>query len=715
MGARRTVGELLLEAGMVSSEQLAAASHRQAAYGGRIGRLLVNAGVLREDALARFLAERLRLPLADLTVPVADDIVRLVPADMARRFGLFPTDVQWDGNVPFLVVAMADPTNHEALEAVKFKTGHRVAPAVATESGVDHAINAYHARSRQQTQAAEPPGVQFAGVEFDLAPPAPAQPQPPAQALGDDDDIPVVTGVLSPASRLPFPGVGGDIVDLVEVEEPEPSFTALAPPLSTMSMPLSAVPPADHADQRPAPAPDPTDWSAAAASDTQPGVARGASNVRSTGSARRADPGAPQDRGSPETEMAKTPDALAAAPFCPDCGATRLASARFCPHCGCSFTGASRAKGAPPPVAPATRPMMPAVKAAPIALAPGAPLDVDLLEGLNAGGKVIALRPRTAAAANVDEPALLAGKDAPIGLGVTRLVPSVVTDAARPDEPAAIAGVAPPASPVAGMHLHRVTEAMARVDDVASLGAPAPAAGASAPAAAPRAPATPTPTATATATGAAAAAGLSIEALEGISRTSVLTASAALVDDDDALAKGEGFRLALGVTHMAPVHADAALVDDPLVLGGGQPEPVRILRAVLHRTHGAFASVDDAGALGPRNLAREWADAAERPIPRKDNRAAAAVPRSREILTTPPPPPSTPPPEPQTQYVPAAPPQPAGTPAPWAAFSGPAPGNGGKAGPGLATMIMSLDDVDKQKLSERLREKAAEEREKTKK
>lgn len=424
-----------------------------------------------------------------------------------------------------------------------------------------------------------------------------------------------------------------------------------------------------------------------------------------------------------------TPD-LASLPYCSDCGATRMSDAKFCPHCGCSFTGAGRAKGALPAVAPATRPLMPAV-AAPAPVTAGQ-LDIEVLEGVKPflTGNVVNLRPRTAPSADVDEPLVLRAKEGAaatgIGLGVTMLVPALISGASAADEPDANApGGHSKTAPVAPMRMHVVTQAMARVDDADLLGPPRDArlgqATPTAPAraAGPSAVSSPAPRASAQ----LPAAGIDIHAIES-QWSARLTSQAGLVDEATALAtQGKNaYALGLVVTHMGAVFASAALVDDPAVLAGGNAAASHITRAVINGASTGFGRGDDVDVLAPGappqwQRAREpalhnaWADAAETMIPRKDvvSRIDDAVPSAREILRAPAPTSTSPAPEPLVSYVPTTTTSAAPV-APWASFANrttSAAETPATAKPGSATMMMGLDALELRALADRLVQRGA--------
>ncbi|TMK18531.1 MAG: pilus assembly protein PilB, partial [Actinobacteria bacterium] len=79
------LGELLIESQLIASTQLEEALLQQSASGKRLGELLVELGAIDDFDLARVLATRLNLPMADLRQSTPDDdAIALVPESMAR-------------------------------------------------------------------------------------------------------------------------------------------------------------------------------------------------------------------------------------------------------------------------------------------------------------------------------------------------------------------------------------------------------------------------------------------------------------------------------------------------------------------------------------------------------------------------------------------------------------------------------------------------------
>ncbi len=145
--ARRRIGEVLIEQGLLTEEQLQGAlkSQQEPPPGQsrkRLGQVVTDLGLATERDVARALAEALGLPLVDLgRTVVVPEHVRLLPRAVAERSGIMVLERQ--GNR--VTVATADPTNVVALDDVKLYTGaSELVVVVATNSQVrDHLTRAW--------------------------------------------------------------------------------------------------------------------------------------------------------------------------------------------------------------------------------------------------------------------------------------------------------------------------------------------------------------------------------------------------------------------------------------------------------------------------------------------------------------------------------------------------------------------------------------------
>ncbi len=139
---RRRLGDVLVESGLITPEELDQALQAQRKAPGdrrRLGQVVADLGLASEKGVAECLANLLGLQMVDLsrTVP-APDVVRTLPRQIAERTRVLVLDK----NAAGLVVAAADPTNVLALDDVRLHTrSPELTVLVATESQIRDQIN----------------------------------------------------------------------------------------------------------------------------------------------------------------------------------------------------------------------------------------------------------------------------------------------------------------------------------------------------------------------------------------------------------------------------------------------------------------------------------------------------------------------------------------------------------------------------------------------
>ncbi|HVF21050.1 MAG TPA: ATPase, T2SS/T4P/T4SS family [Mycobacteriales bacterium] len=137
----KQLGDILLEGGLVTSDQLQEAVNEQQRLGKSLGRVLVELGMVTESQLVASLAQQIGLQFVDLNDhPIDPTAAALVPDAVSRRHTALPIGFE-EGR---LVVAMADPANVFAMDDVRSITGMEVKPVVATKADVLSAINRLH-------------------------------------------------------------------------------------------------------------------------------------------------------------------------------------------------------------------------------------------------------------------------------------------------------------------------------------------------------------------------------------------------------------------------------------------------------------------------------------------------------------------------------------------------------------------------------------------
>ena len=138
---KKSLGESLVEEGIISLEQLRQAQEEEKRTGQRLRNILVKMGIIAEEDLVTFLSEKLGLPRIELGNYLIDPkIVELIPEALARKYQLIP--VLKIGNR--LTCAMVDPWNIFALDELRMKTNLTIEPAVAAEIEIKKALDQYY-------------------------------------------------------------------------------------------------------------------------------------------------------------------------------------------------------------------------------------------------------------------------------------------------------------------------------------------------------------------------------------------------------------------------------------------------------------------------------------------------------------------------------------------------------------------------------------------
>jgi type IV pilus assembly protein PilB len=134
------LGDLLVEAGMLTPEQLEKALREQKRSGERLGKVLTRLGYVSEKDILEVLEFQLGIPKVVVEdYQLEPEVVRLIPESLARRHMAIP--VRRDGNR--LLVAMADPLNLTALDDLRLATGLEIIPAIASEREIEAALSRF--------------------------------------------------------------------------------------------------------------------------------------------------------------------------------------------------------------------------------------------------------------------------------------------------------------------------------------------------------------------------------------------------------------------------------------------------------------------------------------------------------------------------------------------------------------------------------------------
>ncbi|MBM3243229.1 MAG: hypothetical protein FJZ12_00085 [Candidatus Omnitrophica bacterium] len=137
----KQLGELLIERGIISDQQLEKALNLQKDKGGLIGELLVELGFVKEEDIAQALTAQYGFPYLPLgNYDINPEIINVVPGRVARQYLLMPVDKIGNN----LTLSMSNPLNVQAIEDVELLSGCSVQTFVSTSSDIKKAIEKYY-------------------------------------------------------------------------------------------------------------------------------------------------------------------------------------------------------------------------------------------------------------------------------------------------------------------------------------------------------------------------------------------------------------------------------------------------------------------------------------------------------------------------------------------------------------------------------------------
>jgi len=136
----KKLGELLIQEGLVTLEQLNRALDEQRHSGERIGAALVKLGMVDEDTLLEFIARQFHCPQVNISkLNTTKEVLGLVPLDIMQKYQAIPFGLM--GNT--LHVAMADPGNLFVIDDIRFLTRKNIQVHVVSDNVIRKVIGQY--------------------------------------------------------------------------------------------------------------------------------------------------------------------------------------------------------------------------------------------------------------------------------------------------------------------------------------------------------------------------------------------------------------------------------------------------------------------------------------------------------------------------------------------------------------------------------------------
>lgn len=139
--SKKRIGELLMEAGLISRVQLEEALRVQRETGGKTAEILIRLGFIEPARFMQFLTRTSQAPSVDLcNYEIPEDVVKLVPREFALKHEVFPIDKL----SRLLTLGMAFPLDSRTIQELEQQTGLRVKPVLCRAEDVRLAINRYY-------------------------------------------------------------------------------------------------------------------------------------------------------------------------------------------------------------------------------------------------------------------------------------------------------------------------------------------------------------------------------------------------------------------------------------------------------------------------------------------------------------------------------------------------------------------------------------------
>jgi len=149
LGDTKKLGEMLVASRLITPGQLQEALRHQRITGGRMGSNLVAMGFISEELLMDFLAQQTGVPRMDvkyLNIPHA--LLERIPRRLAEQLVILPVAFKEPKS---LVLAMADPSDLNAVDSARFASGMTIEPVVASHSALKQAIADHYHRLETAT------------------------------------------------------------------------------------------------------------------------------------------------------------------------------------------------------------------------------------------------------------------------------------------------------------------------------------------------------------------------------------------------------------------------------------------------------------------------------------------------------------------------------------------------------------------------------------
>jgi type IV pilus assembly protein PilB len=239
--ARLRLGQLLVDARILTSEQLEEMLTLQRTDGRKLGALLVESGLVTETLLTQILSQQLSVPWVSLNhIDFSRELLNLISLEVAEKYCLVPIYVRVvRGQGDTLYVAMEDPMNEDGLRDCATASGLPARAMIAAPSEIFRVLRLHYGSTigaAAAAAAAAPASAVIGAVTVAAVPAAKA-----------------ATGGAVPVRGAPVPRAapnrttnGGDAARKPLIDGPRPNEGAAPPAVSAVLE--NRIPPAAAVD-----------------------------------------------------------------------------------------------------------------------------------------------------------------------------------------------------------------------------------------------------------------------------------------------------------------------------------------------------------------------------------------------------------------------------------------------------------------------------------
>ena len=146
----RPLGRILIKMGKVNRKQVHEALAVQKAKRGPLGQILIDLGYIAAADLQLALAAQIGMEPVNLdAVDVQDEVVKLLPNQMANTYRVVPVDFDKSSNT--LSVVMSSPDNFQATDDLRKLLGFSIRPMITSEEQITAALHRYYPEDAGQS------------------------------------------------------------------------------------------------------------------------------------------------------------------------------------------------------------------------------------------------------------------------------------------------------------------------------------------------------------------------------------------------------------------------------------------------------------------------------------------------------------------------------------------------------------------------------------